>query len=192
MKRWLAGLLPVAVLAVLTTPLVGQAPLPVGNGINWEELSQPARVIFAGTVLRIERVTTNDGEPATVQVSFRVDKAVRGCDAGQTILLEEWAELWVDQNRYREGQRVLIFLYPRSDTGLSSPVAGDLGKINIGPQDLLQFTPQQVRFLSSQTAMTGSQSDAQSSHSESQDSVHVRLRSWFREEASFGDDEARE
>jgi hypothetical protein len=162
----------------------------VQDRIHWEKLSHPAGVIFAGTVVRIERFASESGEPAMVKVSFRVDEPVRGCDAGQTILLQEWAELWVSRNRYREGQHVLIFLYPPSDTGLSSPVAGDLGKIELGPQNLLRFTPQQVRFLS-QAATANSQSDA-SSHTESTDSVHVRLRDFVHDKHPHPGTEDRE
>lgn len=179
-----AGLLLHAMLwfGILTTPLLGQISLTGNGDIAWRWLSAPAGTIFAGTVLRVERVASTNGEPATVQISFRVDDAVRGCDAGQTILLHEWAELWVNRSRYREGQKVLIFLYPDSDARLSSPVAGELGIIHIGPQGQLRLTSQQARFLSSQTVSTSSQSDALISPNEFTDSMRARLRKYLHQQ----------
>ncbi len=173
-----AGLLLVVVLLVtLTSPLLSQTF--TSDDISWEKLSDPAGTIFAGTVLRVERIASSVSGPATVQISFGVDDAVRGCNAGQTILLREWAELWVHGDRYREGQKVLIFLYPPSDAGLSSPVAGELGILELGPQGLLRLSPQQARFLLTQKVVTNSQAGARFLRSESPDSARARLRRYL-------------
>ena len=108
---------------------------------------------------RIERVVTQNSEPETVRIEFHVDQSVRGCNAGETIAIQEWAELWERGDRYRKGQRIFLFLYPPSETGLTSVVAGELGKVTIGPLGLL-LTPQQARFLSSQNNAVTSQPDA--------------------------------
>lgn len=177
MKRMLVGLLMISLmLAVVAPPMAAQSPSRASRNVSFEKLSTPAGIIFTGTVLRIERVVADNSEPATVRVTFRVDGAVRGCITGDTVELDEWAELWVRNDRYRTGQRVLLFLYPPSDAGLTSPVAGDLGKVQIGPQGLL-LTPQQARFLSSQSDVASSQSDARPTHGESHDSARIRLRS---------------
>ena len=176
MTRIAGLLLAILLLGMLTTPLLGQASFTGGGDLAWERLSKPAGMIFAGTVLRVEQIASSVNGPATVRISLRVDDAVRGCDAGQTILLQEWAELWVHGNRYREGQRVLLFLYPPSDAGLSSPVAGEVGILELGPKGELRLTAQQTRFLLSQTVVASSQAGARSSHGESTDSTRVRLR----------------
>src|SRR3954463_1505975 len=129
-----------------------------------EKLNRSAGTIFSGSVTQIERATTADGKPAFVRVRFRVDQAVRGCNVGDTISVDEWAELWVRGDRYRMGQRVLIFVYPPSQTGFSSPVAGDVGTFTIGPEGLLRITPLQARVLASQA--TNSQSGARPTHRE--------------------------
>jgi hypothetical protein len=145
-------------LAALVLPLAAQTLPRASREMSWDKLSKPAGIIFAGTVLRIERVVTENSEPTTVRVEFRVDQAVRGCVAGQKVAIQEWAELWERGDRYRKGQRIFLFLYPPSEAGLTSVVAGDLGKVQFGPMGLL-LTPQQAQFLSSQNDAVTSQPD---------------------------------
>ena len=145
-------------LAALALPTAAQTLPRATRGVSWDKLSKPAGIIFAGTVSRIERVVADNSEPVTVRVEFHVDQAVRGCIAGQTIAIQEWAELWESGDRYRKGQRIFLFLYPPGVTGLTSVVAGELGKVTIGPQGLL-LTPRQARFLSSQNDAVTSQPD---------------------------------
>jgi hypothetical protein len=78
-----------------------------------------------------------------VEVEFRVEEAIRGCMAGATYQLREWAGLWAGGvHRYRVGQRLLMMLHTPGASGLSSPVGGQDGAIPItgsgaapGPQD---------------------------------------------------------
>ena len=59
------------------------------------------------------------GASGVVEVEFRVDQAVRGCAAGGTYVLREWAGLWAANDaRYRVGQR-------RSDDAACSGAAGN-------------------------------------------------------------------
>jgi hypothetical protein len=106
-------------LAVLTPLVMAQSPT---DGSDANALSNSAEIIFRGTVTRIERAHTSNGGAAIVLVSFRVDQAVRGCIAGETIVTREWAGLWVKNDRYRVGQQSFFQLYPPSDLGLTSTV----------------------------------------------------------------------
>jgi hypothetical protein len=163
--RSLGGML----LAVVATALAAGQSLPTAD-LSLNDLNHAAGIVFSGTVLQIERVTP-EAKPAIVRVKFRVDQASRGCNAGDLVTLDEWAELWIRGDRYRNGQRVLILLYPPSQTGFSSPVAGDVGTFRIGPDGLLWTTPQQAWILASQA--TSSQSGARPTHGES---PHTRSR----------------
>jgi len=132
-------LLGTALLMLIATIPSWSQPLP-SSGAWVERLAGPAGIIFSGTVSRIERVPGEDGQPVALRVSFRVDEAVRGCMAGETIEIVEWAELWARADRYRKGERVILFLYPRNEAGLTSQVAGELGVVVVGPQGQLLFT----------------------------------------------------
>lgn len=115
--------------------------------LDLSTLDASAGVVFSGTVLGIERVMGSDGSPMAVRVSFYVDEAVRGCHTGDTYVLQEWPGLWVRGDRYRKGQKVILFLHSLSATGLSSPVAGDVGVFKVDSAGLLRLTPLQSQAL---------------------------------------------
>ena len=108
-------------------------------GPQWKQLSRRAGMIFAGTVLTTagqtvapETTTTERQAPGTtpaVQLSFHVDEAIAGVDRGQILTIHEWAGAWSRQRPMSKGQHFLIFLYPPSRLGLTSPVGGSLGLV---------------------------------------------------------------
>ena len=150
MARFGVWLTSCALLMLVAIPS-GSQSLPLSNAASWtDKLARPAGIIFSGAVLQVEREQDENGKPVSVQITLRVDEAVRGCYAGETIEVAEWAELWARHDRYRVGQQVLLFLYPRNAAGLTSPVAGDLGVFLIGPDGLSRVTPQQAILLGSQ------------------------------------------
>jgi hypothetical protein len=97
--------------------------------------------IFAGTVKSVERVVPKGSGVATVSVNFHVDEGIRGIRTGQTLVIHEWAGLWESGERYRPGERVLLFLYPPSKLGLTSPVGGPMGRFRMGPDGRVIFDP---------------------------------------------------
>jgi hypothetical protein len=109
-------------------------------------LTRSSGYIFAGTVKSVDRVTPKGDAVATVQISFHVDQAMRGVRAGQTLAIREWAGLWESGERYRPGQRVLLFLYPPSKLGLTSPVQGPMGRFRIGPDGRVVVDPRRIGF----------------------------------------------
>jgi len=115
-------------------------------GPQWKQLSRRAGMIFAGTVLAtpIQKLTAQTvntttaaanrpiaGTTSSVELSFRVDEAIAGVEPGQILTIHEWAGVWSMQFQrpMTKGQRILIFLYPPSRLGLTSPVGGSLGQI---------------------------------------------------------------
>ena len=87
-------------------------------------------MIFSGTVLSIVHFSA-PASVETTQITFKVERAVRGTRAGQLLRVREWQGLWNSGERYRVGERVLLFLYPSSKLGLTSPVGGALGRYAI-------------------------------------------------------------
>lgn len=91
-------------------------------------------MIFSGIVLLVQP----SGSDA-VQITFRVENAIRGVRRGQIVRINEWAGLWTSGERYLKGEHVMLFLYPRSKLGFTSPVGGTAGRyaINTAGQVLL-------------------------------------------------------
>ncbi len=112
-------------------------------GLQWKQLARRAGMIFAGTVLTsappaaTTRTAAADrlvpGTAPSFQMTFRVDRAIAGVEPGQIVTIHEWAGAWSRQRPMRQGQHILIFLYPPSRLGLTSPVGGSLGQIALDP-----------------------------------------------------------
>jgi hypothetical protein len=106
---------------------------------------QSSGIIFSGRVIRVSRAGVTPGEEATPTViTFQVQHAIRGAVAGQNLTIREWAGLWNRGERYRVGERVFLFLYPPSRLGLTSPVAGPLGRLGMDPQERILMRPEAV------------------------------------------------
>ena len=121
-------------LALLSLPAAGQPSqadqqLPAISSLR--VLTQNSGYIFDGTVLSVQAVPNDDHDLATVQITFRVEQAIRGTRAGQILTIREWAGLWNSGERYHVGERLLLFLYSPSTLGLTSPVGGAAGRFAV-------------------------------------------------------------
>jgi len=115
-------------------------------------LTLSAGYIFAGTVKSIARASPNKNNVATVQINFHVDQGMRGVRTGQALTIREWAGLWASGERYRIGERVLLFLYPPSKLGLTSPVQGSMGRLRIGSDGRVGVDPRRTACCVSRPA----------------------------------------
>lgn len=83
-------------------------------------------MIFSGVVLQVQR-----SDSGATQIAFRVETAIRGVRRGQMVRISEWSGLWNSGERYVEGEHVMLFLYPKSKLGLTSPVGGRTGRYRV-------------------------------------------------------------
>lgn len=112
------------------------------------DLASRAAVIFTGQVIAI---TPSAG---VVDIRFQIDNSIRNCPQNGDYVVREWAGLWTAHpNRYRVGQRVLLFLAARGVAGMSAPV-----DVNDGIVPLLA-TAQQPIMDASGTVPADSLSD---------------------------------
>jgi hypothetical protein len=109
----------------LAVPVPSLAP-------DLSHVTRTAGIIFAGRVLSIQplRLSSSD-QVASVEITFQVEQAVRGARAGEKLSVREWAGLWTSGERYRIGERLLLFLYAPSALGLTSPVGGSAGRFAV-------------------------------------------------------------
>lgn len=133
-ERWFSLYLLAATL--LIAPLVHAQDTAAPNDTTIEDalhrMSDEAGVVFVGEVIAVRYVAGEGGASGVVEVEFRVDQAVRGCTAGGSYVLREWAGLWTGgDQRYRVGQRLLMLLHAPGAGGVTSPVGGMAGAIPI-------------------------------------------------------------
>jgi hypothetical protein len=112
-------------------------------------LARDSGYIFDGTVLSVDRLPDiESGSVGTVQITFRVEQAIRGARNGQVLTIREWAGLWSTGDRYRKGERLLLFLYRPSKLGLTSPVGGPLGRFPVDSAGNVILDNQKLAALS--------------------------------------------
>lgn len=113
-------------------------------------LLRKAGYIFVGTVSAVEQpAPAVPNAVIAVRVSFRVEQAIRGVQAGQTLVIREWAGLWESGPRYHPGERLLLFLYSPSKLGLTSPVGGQLGRFPVDRDGQISLQAGQLPALAS-------------------------------------------
>jgi hypothetical protein len=114
------------VLLFLTVPLFAEPKrLLIPQQPPWQRISRDSGMVFSGVVTQVQRSASATG---TTQITFRVENALRGVRRGQVVTIREWSGLWNNGERYVTGERVLLFLYPKSKLGLTSPVGGKAGR----------------------------------------------------------------
>lgn len=126
------------VLAIAQIPTRGPVRLPrrpaSRSTVQQIEAMQPslarhAAIIFFGRVTDVARIVRDSGaaEPS-LQITFAVDTGVRGTQTGDQFRLLEWPRRWQAGERYRVGERYLLFLHAPNAAGLTSPVGGNAGR----------------------------------------------------------------
>lgn len=96
---------------------------------GFTQISGAAGTIFSGIVTRVDHRPATSGQPVeTVSITFHVENGIRGVTPGEDLTISQWIGLWSAGQRYRVGERVLLFLYPRSKLGLTSCVGGQIGR----------------------------------------------------------------
>ena len=122
--------------------------------IVFPQVVKAAGIIFSGRVISVGRHPSSKGALSTA-VTFKVEHAMRGTSAGQNLTIHEWAGLWNRGERYRVGERVLLFLYFPSRLGLTSPVAGPIGRFAIKNNGEILLTPRHIHFLATDPILGG-------------------------------------
>jgi hypothetical protein len=112
------------------------------------QVSRKAGFIFSGTAVSVVLVRGASDTMDTVQITFAVHEGVRGVRPGKTFTMQEWAGLWsTESGRFRRGDRVFLFLYPRSKLGLTSVVGATLGRYDLDSNWRIAGKNQQPQVL---------------------------------------------
>jgi hypothetical protein len=160
---------PVAPLPVSPTP---RPPWrnPVSPGpSHLTQMVQAAGMIFSGQVTHVGRAGPASGKVSATTITFQVQHAMRGTmgeTTGGSVTIREWSGLWARGERYRVGERVLLFLYPPSKLGLTSPVSGAVGRFAVGRQDRVLLNAEHADAFAAHPVLGGRKSVAYSEFAE--------------------------
>jgi hypothetical protein len=129
--------------------------LPPG-AIGFQQIAHAAGTIFSGTVTAIARhPATHVQAVETVAITFHVERAIRGASPGTDLTVEQWMGLWSSGQRYRVGERVLLFLYPPSKLGLTSSVGAEIGRFRVDPAGRVMLSAQQLSAFHADPVLAG-------------------------------------
>lgn len=98
-------------------------------------------MVFSGTVLAVTSQPANEGSVSTIQLRFKIDRAIAGVRTGQVLKVREWAGAWSMHRPMHIGDHVLLFLYPPSKLGLTSTVNGASGQVALDASGKLISPP---------------------------------------------------
>jgi hypothetical protein len=131
-------------------------PVAPSRTFDLPQLAHSAGMIFAAKVAAIaHRPTTSGPAFETVAITFHVENAIRGATPGEDLTIRQWIGLWSSGQRYRVGERVLLFLYPKSKLGLTSCVGWPLGRFAVDSQGRVLLTAQQLSALRQASVVGG-------------------------------------
>jgi hypothetical protein len=120
------------------------------------QLTRAAGTIFSGTVTSIvPSPATREHTIETLAITFHVENAIRGATPGTDFTFRQWIGLWSAGQRYRVGERVLLFLYPPSKLGLTSCVAAPVGRFSMNASGKVTLTGQQIGAFRADPILSG-------------------------------------
>jgi hypothetical protein len=150
-----------------TAELTSLRTLSTGN-FTFRQLAHSAGIIFLGRVTSVGSVasaTSTSGRfpqlsglaagAQSESVTFRVEHGLRGSSSGERLTIHEWAGLRNSGERYRVGERVLLFLYTPSKLGLTSPVAGSMGRFAIDGEGKVRMSAQHLQMFATDAVLRG-------------------------------------
>lgn len=123
---------------------------------SFPQMVRAAGMIFSASVKKVERRPATSGQAVeTVAITLHVEQAIRGSTAGEDLTIAQWIGLWSGGQRYRIGEKVLLFLYPKSKLGLTSCVAGTLGRFELDGTGRVLISAQQLGMFRRDPAVGG-------------------------------------
>ncbi len=132
-------LLPTAAILIYVSALTTTAQV---RQVDLSEMVEASGMIFSGQVLSVEGTTDERGDIVT-RTTFRIEQPVRGVMPGTVTITQyggvtESGSMVLAHMRYfTEGERVMVFLYPPSELGLTSPIGMNQGAFTIDAQNRL-------------------------------------------------------
>jgi hypothetical protein len=140
----------------LIQPRTCAAACQFPGALDFPQVVRAAGTIFSGTVTSIARHPATRGQAVeTVAITFHIENAIRGATSGEDLTVLQWIGLWSGGQRYRLCERVLLFLYPPSKLGLTSCVAGSVGRFTIDAQGRILLSAQHLSAFRSSPILRG-------------------------------------
>ncbi|MBI2995609.1 MAG: hypothetical protein HYY52_02745 [Candidatus Melainabacteria bacterium] len=96
-----------------------------------DEIVKSSGKIFAGECKEVKFVEKDlESKLPVYEITFKITEGVKGVHGEKEVTFKQWQPT-IRQASYEMGKKYILFLYPESERGLTSPVAIQYGKFDI-------------------------------------------------------------
>lgn len=100
--------------------------------MNLEEITSSGEKIFAGTCIKIKEIKKDSlAKLPVIEYTFEVNEDIKGNIGRREASFKQWMPTTRDAG-YEIGKKYVLFLYPESKIGLTSPVGYLQGRFSVG------------------------------------------------------------
>ena len=104
--------------------------------LNLEEITFASDRIFTGICTGAEEIEDDpESKLSVVQYTFKITEAIKGLQEKEEITFKQWKPT-TDGASYEIGEKYILFLYPNSERGLTSPVGFLQGQFEVEKKGL--------------------------------------------------------
>ena len=106
--------------------------------LNLEEITSASNRIFTGTCTNVEEIEDDPESKLPVfKYTFKINDAIKGLQGKEEITFKQWKPTAKDAG-YEVGNKYILFLYPDSERGLTSPVGFLQGQFEVERKGLIR------------------------------------------------------
>ena len=99
--------------------------------LNLEEITSASDRIFAGICTNVEEIEDDpESKLPVLKYTFKITEAIKGLQGKEEVTFKQWKPT-VRSVGYETGKKYVLFLYPDSERGLTSPVGFEQGLFDI-------------------------------------------------------------
>lgn len=99
--------------------------------LNLEEITSASDRIFTGICINVEEIEDDPESGLPVfKYTFKIIEAIKGLQGKEEITFKQWKPT-VNGASYEAGKKYILFLYPNSERGLTSPVGFLQGQFEV-------------------------------------------------------------
>lgn len=105
--------------------------------MNLKEIVDASGIIFTGNCTSSEDIENDvESKLPVIKYTFKITECIKG-ECNKEITFKQWQPTTKSTN-YEVGKKYVLFLYPKSERGLTSPVALEQGSFEITKKGLIK------------------------------------------------------
>ncbi len=105
--------------------------------LNLEEITSASDRIFTGTCTNVEEIEEDlESKLPVFKYTFKITESIKGLE-GKGVTFKQWKPTTKDAG-YEIGKKYILFLYPNSERGLTSPVGFLQGQFEVEKKGLIR------------------------------------------------------